>query len=219
MIEDSFMGILFAASLGSLIGLERELHGQPAGLRTHMILAVGAAVAAIISISYSQFLSNPELPSDPGRIVAQVVSGVGFLGAGAIMKAGVTVKGLTTASSLWTTAIIGIACGSKYYELACFTTLVVLLILSLISYLENLMMTTYKTHTVKVTLSDRPGIVNEIKETLSIYKVKVESLNARMPNKKTLKLELIVRKPKDLAMDKLINILNSIDETQDMAID
>ena len=219
MIEDSFVGILFAASLGSLIGLERELHGQPAGLRTHMILAVGAAVAAIISISYSQFLSNPELPSDPGRIVAQVVSGVGFLGAGAIMKAGVTVKGLTTASSLWTTAIIGIACGSKYYELACFTTLVVLLILSLISYLENLMMTTYKTHTVKVTLSDRPGIVNEIKETLSIYKVKVESLNARMPNKKTLKLELIVRKPKDLAMDKLINILNSIDETQDMAID
>lgn len=219
MIDDPFTGILFAAALGSLIGLERELHGQPAGLRTHMILAVGAAVAAIISISYSQFLSNPNLPSDPGRIVAQVVSGVGFLGAGAIMKAGVTVKGLTTASSLWTTAIIGIACGSKYYELACFTTIVVILILSLISYLENLLMTQYRTHTLKVTLSDRPGIVNEIKETLSMYKVKVESLNARMPNKKTLKLELIVRKPSDLAMDKLINILNSIDEAQEMEIE
>lgn len=219
MIIDPYTGILFAAALGSLIGLEREIHGQPAGLRTHMILAVGAAVAAIISISYSQFLSNPNLPSDPGRIVAQVVSGVGFLGAGAIMKAGVTVKGLTTASSLWTTAIIGIACGSKYYELACFTTIVVILILSLINYLENLLMTTYKTHTVKVTLADRPGIVNEIKETLQIFKVKVVSLNARMPNKKTLKLELIVRKPSDLAMDKLINILNSIDETQDMAIE
>ena len=219
MILDPYTGILCAAALGSLIGLEREIHGQPAGLRTHMILAVGAAVAAIISVSYSQFLSNPNLPSDPGRIVAQVVSGVGFLGAGAIMKAGVTVKGLTTASSLWTTAIIGIACGSKYYELACFTTVVVILILSLINYLENLLMTTYKTHTIKVTLSDRPGIVNEIKETLLIFKVKVVSLNARMPNKKTLKLELIVRKPSDLAMDKLINILNSIDETQDMAIE
>lgn len=219
MIADPFTGILFAAALGSLIGLEREIHGQPAGLRTHMILAVGAAVAAIISISYSQFLSNPDLPSDPGRIVAQVVSGVGFLGAGAIMKAGVTVKGLTTASSLWTTAIIGIACGSKYYELACFTTVVVILILSLINYLENLLMTQYRTHTVKVTLTDRPGIVNEIKETLLIFKVKVVSLNARMPNKKTLKLELIVRKPNDLGMDKLIDILNSIDETQDMAIE
>ena len=219
MIADPFTGIICAAILGSLIGLEREIHGQPAGLRTHMILAVGAAVAAIISISYSQFLSNPDLPSDPGRIVAQVVSGVGFLGAGAIMKAGVTVKGLTTASSLWTTAIIGIACGSKYYDLACFTTIVVILILSLISYLENLLMTQYRTHTLKVTLSDRPGIVNEIKETLSMYKVKVESLNARMPNKKTLKLELIVRKPKDLAMDKLINILNLIDEAQEMEIE
>ena len=184
-----------------------------------MILAVGAAVAAIISISYSQFLSNPDLPSDPGRIVAQVVSGVGFLGAGAIMKAGVTVKGLTTASSLWTTAIIGIACGSKYYELACFTAIVVILILTLINYLENLLMTTYRTHTIKVTLSDRPGIVNEIKETLRIFKVKVVSLNARMPNKKTLKLEMIVRKPNDLGMDKLIDILNSIDEAQDMAIE
>ena len=219
MIADPFTGILCAAALGSLIGLEREIHGQPAGLRTHMILAVGAAVAAIISISYSQFLSNPNLPSDPGRIVAQVVSGVGFLGAGAIMKAGVTVKGLTTASSLWTTAIIGIACGSKYYELAFFTTVIVILILSLINYLENILMTTYRTHTVKVTLTDRPGIINEIKETLLLYKIKVTSLNARMSNKKTLKLELIVRKPNDLGMDKLINILNSIAEAQDMEIE
>ncbi len=219
MIADPFTGILIAAGLGSLIGLEREIHGQPAGLRTHMILAVGAAMAAIISISYSQFLSNPNLPSDPGRIVAQVVSGVGFLGAGAIMKAGMTVKGLTTASSLWTTAIIGIACGSKYYKLACFTAVVVLLILSLINYLESMLMTTYKTHTIKVTLADRPGIVSEIKETLAIFKVKIVSLNARMPNKKTLKLEMTVRKPNDLGMDKVINIVNSIDEAQDLEIE
>ena len=79
-------GILCAGLFGSLVGLERELHGQPAGLRTHMILAVGAALAAILSISYSQFLSNPEMMSDPGRIVAQVVSGVGFLGAGAKVR-------------------------------------------------------------------------------------------------------------------------------------
>ena len=80
-------------------------------------------------------------------------------------------------------------------------------------------MTTYRTHTVKVTLTDRPGIINEIKETLLLYKIKVTSLNARMSNKKTLKLELIVRKPNDLGMDKLINILNSIAEAQDMEIE
>ena len=146
---EPFLGLLAAAGLGSLIGLEREIHGQPAGLRTHMILAVGASLAAILSISYSQFLSSPNLPSDPGRIVAQVVSGVGFLGAGAILRFGVSVKGLTTASSLWTTAIIGIACGSGYFELALFTSLLVLLILTVMNRLEDWILTSYKTRTFK----------------------------------------------------------------------
>jgi putative Mg2+ transporter-C (MgtC) family protein len=146
------------------------------------------------------------------------VSGVGFLGAGAIMKMGVTVKGLTTASSLWTTAIVGIACGSEYYGIAVFTALTVLVILTVINYLESFFLTTYKAHTLKITLNDRPGIVNEIREMLTAYKVKVVSLNASMPNKKTLKLEMIIRKPADLGMDKVINIINTMEETSSMAI-
>tara|TARA_Y100000992_G_C21248539_1_gene484615 strand:+ start:404 stop:1063 length:660 start_codon:yes stop_codon:yes gene_type:complete len=219
MISDPFTGILIAAALGSLIGLEREIHGQPAGLRTHMILAVGAALAAILSISYSQFLSNPQLPSDPGRIVAQVVSGVGFLGAGAIMKMGVTVKGLTTASSLWTTAIVGIACGSKYYDVAGFTTVLVLIILTVMNYLEGILLTSYKAHTLKTTLTDRPGIINDLRENLGEYKIKVVSLNASMPNKETLKLEMVIRKPNDIGMDKVINIVSSMDEAQTMSLE
>jgi len=219
MIADPFTGILIAAALGSLIGLEREIHGQPAGLRTHMILAVGAALAAILSISYSQFLSNPDLPSDPGRIVAQVVSGVGFLGAGAIMKMGVTVKGLTTASSLWTTAIVGIACGSKYYEVAGFTTMLVLMILTVMNYLESILLTSYKAHTLKATLTDRPGIINDLKENLEEYKIKVVSLNASMTNKETLKLEMVIRKPSEIGMDKVINIVSSMDEAQTMSLE
>ena len=216
---ETYMGILTAAFLGSLIGLERELHGQPAGLRTHMILAVGAALAAVLSISYSEFISNPKLPSDPGRIVAQVVSGVGFLGAGAIMKLGVTVKGLTTASSLWTTAIVGIACGSQYYEVAGFTTVVVLAILTVINYLERFLLPSYRSHTLNVVLNDRPGIVNEVREMLSSYKVKVITLNASMPDKKTLKLSMAIRKPIDLGMDKVINIVNSLDEASSLEIE
>ena len=219
MIDDPFTGILIAAALGSLIGLEREIHGQPAGLRTHMILAVGAALAAILSISYSQFLSNPDMPSDPGRIVAQVVSGVGFLGAGAIMKMGVTVKGLTTASSLWTTAIVGIACGSKYYDIAGFTTVLVLMILTVMNYLEGILLTSYKAHTLKTTLSDRPGIINDLKEKLEAYKIKVVSLNASMPSRSTLKLEMVIRKPNEIGMDKVINIVSSMDEAQTMSLE
>lgn len=216
---DQFLGLLAAAGLGSLVGLEREIHGQPAGLRTHMILSVGAALAAIMSISYSQFLSSPDLPSDPGRIVAQVVSGVGFLGAGAILKFGVNVKGLTTASSLWTTAIIGIACGSGYYYLAAFTTLLVFVILTIINSLETFFLPEYKTHSLKITLRDRPGIVNCIKETLMQNDVKLVSLNAAMPNKSTLKLSMIIRKPKELGMDKVINLVNGLDEVDSMEIE
>jgi putative Mg2+ transporter-C (MgtC) family protein len=210
--------MLCAASLGSFIGLEREVHGQPAGLRTHMILSVGAALAAILSISYSHFLSSPNFPSDPGRIVAQVVSGVGFLGAGAILRYGVTVKGLTTASSLWTTAIIGISCGSGYYEIAGFTTALVLTILTVISKIEKLVLPSYKTHTLKITLDDRPGIVNEVKSILADKKVNMLSLNASMPDKETLKLSMIIRKPDDLGMDSIINIINSLDEAKSMEI-
>ena len=216
---ETYMGILTAAFLGSLIGLERELHGQPAGLRTHMILAVGAALAAVLSISYSEFISNPRLPSDPGRSVAQVVSGVGFLGAGAIMKLGVTVKGLTTASSLWTTAIVGIACGSQYYEVAGFTTAIVLVILTVINYLEKFFLPSYRSHTLKIVLNDRPGIVNEVREMLDMYKVKVITLNASMPDKKTLKLSMAIRKPNGLGMDKVINIVNSLDEAASLEIE
>lgn len=216
---DHFAGILIAAGLGSLVGLERELHGQPAGLRTHMILAVGASLAAIMSITYSQFLSSPELPSDPGRIVAQVVSGVGFLGAGAILKFGISVKGLTTASSLWTTAIIGIAAGSGYYELAAFTTVLVFVILTIINKIETLFLPAYRTHTLKVTLRDRPGIVNCIREVLSDNKVKIISLNASMPDKSSLKLSMIIRKPLELGMDKVINLVNKLDEVDSMEIE
>lgn len=218
MIEHT-VSLLAAAGLGSLVGLEREVHGQPAGLRTHMILAVGAALAAILSISYSQFLSNPSLPSDPGRIVAQVVSGVGFLGAGAILRLGVTVKGLTTASSLWTTAIVGIACGSGYTFLAATTAVLVLIILTIISKVEKAFLTTYKTHTLKIVLDDRPGIVSDIKDMLTLKKVKLVSLSASMPDMKSLKLSMVIRKPSEVGMDSLINALAKFSETRSMDLE
>ncbi len=213
---DQALFLLTAAGLGSLIGLEREIHGQPAGLRTHMILSMGAALAAILSIAYSSFISNPALPSDPGRIVAQVVSGVGFLGAGAIMKMGVTVKGLTTASSLWTTAIIGIACGSGYLQLAGVSAVLVFVILTIINKLEKAVLTSYGTHTLKVVLDDRPGIVKDIKEMLEKRRVKLVSLSASMPDRATLKLSMVIRKPSNLGMDSLINSLTEFSETRSM---
>jgi putative Mg2+ transporter-C (MgtC) family protein len=213
------VGIGTAAGLGACIGLERELTGQPAGLRTHIILAIGAALASMLSISFSYDFSSPEFRSDPARIVAQVVSGVGFLGAGAIMKFGVNVKGLTTATSLWTTAIIGIACGASYFQAAAIATVCVLLALTIVNWLSSVVLTGYRTREFKVKLKDRPGIINELRTRLEGRNVSILSMNAAMPDKATLKIDMIIRIPSDLKMDALINEVNAIDEMQSVQID
>ena len=122
--------IALAAALGGAIGLERELRDREAGLRTHMLVAVGSALFTMVS-AYAwadwSFSNREGLVFDPTRIAAQVVTGIGFLGAGAIIRQGLSVKGLTTAATLWVVAAIGMASGVGYYEAAFVTTALVLL--------------------------------------------------------------------------------------------
>ena len=99
--------LLLAAFLGALVGLERELHDHPAGMRTHLLVSLGSAGFTVLSIAMAQ---GPG--ADPTRIAAQIVSGIGFLGAGAILKEGATIRGLTTAASLWSVAAVGMAAGA-----------------------------------------------------------------------------------------------------------
>ncbi len=112
--------LVLAAILGAAIGLERELHDHPAGMRTHLLVSLGSALFAVISAyGYAGFFeANATAVDNPQRIAAQIVSGIGFLGAGAIIQAGRWVRGLTTAASLWATAAVGLAVGSGEYVLA-----------------------------------------------------------------------------------------------------
>jgi putative Mg2+ transporter-C (MgtC) family protein len=114
--------IIAALFLGGIIGLERELDGEAAGIRTHILVAIGAAAFTIISVT----LSN-----DPARIAAGIVTGIGFLGAGTIFRAKDNVRGLTTAAALWCAAAIGLACGMAYYFLAAIVTAAVFFVLIL----------------------------------------------------------------------------------------
>ncbi len=118
--------------LGAIIGFERELHGQPAGFRTHSLVALGAAMFAIIS-AYGFAGAN----ADPTRIAAQIVSGIGFLGAGTILHYRGHIRGLTTAASLWSVAAIGTATGTGLYVLAVVGTILILIILSLFDRVEK----------------------------------------------------------------------------------
>jgi putative Mg2+ transporter-C (MgtC) family protein len=118
-----------AAVLGGAIGLERELREREAGLRTHMLVSVGAALFTLVS-AYAwtdwRFSTESGIVFDPTRIAAQVVTGIGFLGAGAIIRQGLSVRGLTTAATLWVVAAIGMASGAGYYAAAAITTVLVL---------------------------------------------------------------------------------------------
>jgi putative Mg2+ transporter-C (MgtC) family protein len=126
---DVLLRIVLAAVLGGAIGLERELREREAGLRTHMLVSVGAALFTMVS-AYAwtdwQFSTREGLTFDPTRIAAQVVTGIGFLGAGAIIRQGLSVRGLTTAATLWVVAAIGMASGAGYFTAALITTVLVL---------------------------------------------------------------------------------------------
>jgi putative Mg2+ transporter-C (MgtC) family protein len=118
--------------LGAIIGFERELHSQPAGFRTHSVVALGAAIFTVVS---AFAFTGPG--ADPTRIAAQIVSGIGFIGAGTILHSRGQIRGLTTAASLWSVAGIGMAAGAGLYGVAVVGTVLMLVILSLFDWAEN----------------------------------------------------------------------------------
>jgi putative Mg2+ transporter-C (MgtC) family protein len=119
--------------LGAVIGFERELHRQPAGFRTHSLVSLGAALFTVVSAF--GFASDTV---DPTRIAAQIVSGIGFIGAGTILQHRGHIRGLTTAASLWSVAAIGTAAGAGLYVVAIVGTLLILVILSILDRVENI---------------------------------------------------------------------------------
>jgi putative Mg2+ transporter-C (MgtC) family protein len=130
--------LVLAAALGSVIGFERERLSWAAGLRTHMLVCVGSALIMIVSAyGFADVLTSDHVVLDPSRIAAQVVSGIGFLGAGSILLRGEIVRGLTTAASLWSVAAIGLAVGGGLYTASIAATAIILVILAGLKPLER----------------------------------------------------------------------------------
>ena len=129
---DDMISIILAVVFGAAIGLEREISGKPAGLRTNVLICLGAAVFTIISKEMAAGLEN-----SPTRIAAQIVTGVGFLGAGAIIRDRGGIHGLTTAATIWLVASVGMACGAKLYCLAIITTVLAIVVLLGLAQVEK----------------------------------------------------------------------------------
>jgi putative Mg2+ transporter-C (MgtC) family protein len=147
---EALLRIVVAAALGGAVGLERELRDREAGFRTHMLVSIGSALFTIVSAyAFRDFLveGGAVVRADPTRIAAQIVTGIGFLGAGAIIRQGLSIRGLTTAATLWVVAAIGMAVGAGYYGGAVITTAVVLISLWPLRTLAHRATSRFRTHT------------------------------------------------------------------------
>ena len=216
---DIIIRLLIAAVLGGMVGLEREYHDQPAGLRTHIILVLGATIAMCISINLSMQFHTVATNGDPERLAAQVISGIGFLGAGAIFRFGANVKGLTTAASLWTTAIIGLAVGAGYYLIGIASTVCVLFALIALDFIEKKFLPNRTARIISIKGTDRPGFVEEIKTALSKFGITIKSVNlAKDLKNNAIQIEGVTKLSLRQDLDALVGTISGIAGVTDFQI-
>ncbi len=163
---EAIVRLLLAAVAGGLVGLEREIRGRQAGFRTNLLVCVGSALTMLVSVSFASrhwpHEGNVNLNIDPARIAYSIMTGIGFIGAGTILKHDASVRGLTTAAAMWCVAAIGMAAGFGLYTLAAIATIVVVAALWILDYFENAIP---KLH-YRVVVVRRPWAPGVVRETV-----------------------------------------------------
>ncbi|WP_410209994.1 MgtC/SapB family protein [Aquirhabdus sp.] len=172
--------LLLAAVLGSLIGFERERMSWAAGLRTHMLVSVGSALIMIVSsFGFADILDNPHVILDPSRVAAQVVSGIGFLGAGSILLRGEVIRGLTTAASLWSVAAVGLAIGGGLYVAAISATVIILFILAGLKPLEKWYFESRQRHKLHLIVDEGSMTIHALELALGLGSSRIKKFVVR----------------------------------------
>jgi putative Mg2+ transporter-C (MgtC) family protein len=187
---DILLGLSLAALLGAILGFERERHGRPAGLRTHLLVSLGAAGFMVLSPLVAEM--GKGVPADPGRIAAQIVSGIGFLGAGAIVKEGVNIRGLTTAACLWIAAAIGMTAGAGFYLEAILICGLAMVALVIFPYIES-WQRSHSYQVLEITMPLKVD-VNAVLAKIRAHKVSLKRVDMdRDYTNDTLKLTCLIR--------------------------
>ena len=217
--EWAYIGrIIFSALAGGIIGFEREHKNRPAGLRTHALVSIGAAMVMLIPLELA-YEGMDTSRTDVTRLGAQVISGIGFLGAGTIIRNGESVKGLTTAASLWVSAIIGLTIGAGNYMTSFVSLVIVIFILKNFGIFGNSQGLKYKDLTFDLTMDDLPqhislfnGTIKNIKRKFKLQKLEIieNSGNIIKNGNKIIQIKLLVRCNMDTEEEILIDQLNNI---------
>jgi putative Mg2+ transporter-C (MgtC) family protein len=207
---DLALRLVIAAALGAAVGAEREIHGHPAGIRTHMLVALGSALFTVLSIH--GFVADGKATGsiDPTRIAAQIVSGIGFLGAGAILKDGVVIRGLTTAASLWATSAVGMAAGSGEHIIAAVGAVIILTSLWPINALaERLHGSSQPVVQVRLDLT-RIEALGEISTALAEVRIDISALQTQRLGKGSYRADLSIRGRSASAISDALEVISKI---------
>lgn len=206
--------IALSAVLGAAVGAEREWTGKPAGLRTHMLIAVGAAILTDLSVRIGPLFESGQAVWDPGRIAAQIVTGIGFIGAGTIIQARGSIQGLTTAAGLWVATAIGMAVGMTFYVAAVLGTVALLVILAALKPLERLL--ERSRHRVAVYLGEAATLstVHEILHQARIRAERVRVRGAGVRRKAELTFHSTERRKREL-LEAVANAGLEVDEVEE----
>jgi putative Mg2+ transporter-C (MgtC) family protein len=175
--------IFGAVLIGGLIGMERTFHGRPAGFRTHALVCVASALLMVVTVYQGQWMHAIPvggIQTDPTRMAQGIMTGIGFLGAGVIFKEGLTVRGLTTAASIWVTAAIGILVGVGFYLAAVLGAVATLMILSVFRYVENKLPSEFYAHHWLRFARDAVMAEDELRKTLASHGFSIANLSSRL---------------------------------------
>ncbi|MDQ3128150.1 MAG: MgtC/SapB family protein [Chloroflexota bacterium] len=213
---DLAIRMLIAAGLGAAIGLEREIHEHPAGMRTHLLVSLGSAMFTELSIV--AFAGSPapngSLPTDTSRVAAQIVSGIGFLGAGAILKYGTSIRGLTTAASLWTAAAVGMAAGAGEWLIAAVGTFIVVFSLWPLNALVARIRRPGR-HDIKLRLEiGRLEALGDVSRLLAERRVEIAGINSQRIGKGRYEVELDLHLPASGRPQDIIGAITAIRDVE-----
>ncbi len=196
--------LILAFILGGLIGLEREFHGRAAGLRTHILVCLGSALIMLTSMHIFH-LYRDVTTIDPARIAAGVITGIGFLGAGAIIRFRASVRGLTTAACLWAVAAIGLALGSGFYLGAYLTSAIVLFVLFFLTKLERALIRKDWYKVIAVETKGHAQQLKDIRSVLSDYRVEIRDFEIKKkPESNNVTVELNLKLTTDRQDDQIL---------------
>ena len=203
--------LVVACVLGAAVGFEREIHAHPAGMRTHLLVSLGSAAFTVLGIFYFE---SAAAPTDPSRIAAQIVSGIGFLGAGAILKYGTSVRGLTTAASLWATAGVGMAAGAGAWIVAVVVTLLIVLSLGPLNWMiERFRIKPEGVFRLRVQVG-RLDALGEISRALASHRIDIAGISSQRLGKGRYEIELDLRPPAGTRPEAVIAAVTSVADVE-----